>query len=208
MVEGAPQSGPSDPAPTGPEPIEPVVVAALVAIARDAGFEAVRLTALADRTGIPLALIAARFRDVDAVANAWFKMARQRIMAIPFERIGAHAADERLARVMESWLAFFGADRKVALEIIRAKLHPSHAHHWVPLVFDLSRLVHDFLDVARVPGRGVLRAAQEMALTLITLAMLKDWAGDQSPDAATTGRRLRRRLGCVGCLAKRLPARR
>jgi len=196
MAEAAPKPG----------PIEPVVVAAAVAIAREAGFEAVRLTALAERTGVALPVIADRFRDVDAVANAWFKMARQRVMAIPFAAIAAHAADERLARVMESWLAFFGADRKVALEIIRAKLHPSHAHHWVPLVLDLSRLVHDFLDVARVPGQGAFRAAQEVALTAITLAMLQDWAWDQSPDAATTRRRLRRRLACVGCLAERLPA--
>jgi hypothetical protein len=74
----------------------------------------------------------------------------------------------------------------------------------LPLVFDLSRLVHDFLDVARVKGRRAVRAAQEMALTGITLAMLRDWARDRSPGQETTKGRLRQRLGRVGACASRL----
>ena len=49
------------------------------------------------------------------------------------------------------------------------------------MIFDLSRLVHDLLDVARVPGSGRLRQAQEIGLTAITLATLADWLGDKSP---------------------------
>lgn len=184
--------------------IEAAVVAAFIAIGREAGYEAVRLSALAERTGLPLPLIADHYRDVDAVANAWFRQARRRLMALDFGAIATEPVDERLAGVMETWIAAFGPDHELALEIVRAKLHPSHAHHWVPLVFDLSRLVHDFLDVARVPGKGAFRAGQEIALTAITLAMLRDWARDASPDAATTRRRLRRRLGRSGALAARV----
>lgn len=184
--------------------IEEAVVAAAVAIAREAGFEAVRLSAVAERSGVPLAVIGDHFRDVDAIANAWFKAARRRLLGIPFETLEGVAADERLARVMETWLGAFDPDRAVAVAMIRAKLHPSHAHHWVPLVFDLSRLVHDFLDVARVPGQGGFRAGQEIVLTGITLAMLADWARDTSADAAPTRRRLRRRLAGAGGCAGRL----
>ena len=179
------------------------IVAAALDLAAEGGWEQVRLSAIAERTGIPLAEIGDRFRDVDAIANAWFAGARRAVLASPSESLAADAADRRLAGVMTAWLDHLQPYRTVAIEIIRTKLHPSHAHHWVPLVFDLSRLVHDFLDVARVPGRPPLRPAQELALTAITLAMLRDWARDQSADAATTKARLRRRLGCAGSLAQR-----
>jgi hypothetical protein len=84
--------------------------------------------------------------------------------------------------------------RRVASEILRGKLWPPHLHHWIPLVFDLSRLVHDLLDTARVPGEGTLRALQEIGLTLVLLATLRDWARDRSEAQAWTKRRLRRRL--------------
>jgi AcrR family transcriptional regulator len=190
--------------PTRVPDVDATIVAAAVALAADVGWDGVRLHAVADRTGLLLPLVGERFRDVDAIANAWFKAARLHLLGVPWDLIAGQPADLRLAAVMERWLDFFGPDRLTAIDIIRTKLHPSHAHHWVPLVFDLSRLVHDFLDVARVPGRGRLRPAQEVALTAITLAMLRDWAGDSSPDRATTRQRLRRRLQQAGRLAARL----
>ena len=181
-----------------------LVVAAALELAAAHGWEQVRLAAIAERTGIPLEEIGERFRDVDAIANAWFGQARLAVLGVPWESMAANAADARLAVVMAAWLDRLQPWRTVAIDIIRTKLHPTHAHHWVPLVFDLSRLVHDFLDVARVPGRPPLRPAQEIALTGITLAMLRDWARDQSPNAATTKARLRRRLTRAGALAQRL----
>jgi hypothetical protein len=74
----------------------------------------------------------------------------------------------------------------------------------VPLVFDLSRLVHDLLDVARVPGSGRLRQAQEIGLTAITLLTLADWLRDDSPDQEYSKRRLRQRLARAGRLARRM----
>jgi len=181
-----------------------VIVAAALALAAEAGWEQVRLSALAQRTGLPLVLIADRFRDVDAVADAWFAAARRALFAVPFASMAEHGADVRLAIVMEAWLDHLQPYRRVAIDIVRSKLHPSHAHHWVPLVFDLSRLVHDFLDAARVPGRPPLRPVQEIALTGITLAMLTDWARDRSSDAASTKKQLRRRLARAGALVEQL----
>jgi AcrR family transcriptional regulator len=180
-----------------------VIVAAALAIAAEDGWEQVRLSAIAERTGIPLVSIADRFRDVDALANAWFAEARLAVFAVPFASLDEQPADVRLAVVLEAWLDHLQPERVIAIDIIRAKLHPSHPHHWVPLVFDLSRLVHDFLDAARIPGRPPLRPAQEVVLTAITLAMLADWAADDSDAAATTKRRLRRRLAGVGALVGR-----
>jgi hypothetical protein len=61
--------------------------------------------------------------------------------------------------VMMRWFDATAAHRRVTGEMIRAKLYTSHPHHWVPMIFSLSRLVHDLLDAARVEGRGRVRQA-------------------------------------------------
>ncbi|MGI9434089.1 MAG: hypothetical protein ACR2Q4_04545, partial [Geminicoccaceae bacterium] len=70
----------------------------------------------------------------------------------------------------------------------------SHPHHWVPMIFDLSRLIHWFLDAARIESTGRQRQAAEIGLTLIFLATLRDWLHDQSDAQSKTSARLRRRL--------------
>ena len=79
---------------------------------------------------------------------------------------------------MLSWFDALAPHRAVTGEMLRAKLHPSHPHHWVPMIFDLSRLMHDFLDVARIASTGRQRALAEVGLTLIFLATLQDWLRD------------------------------
>ena len=184
--------------------VERRVVEAALAIAAERGWDQVRLHGVADRTGLPLAEIGRRFRDVDAVANAWFGKAREALLATPAAELAGRPADARLALVFARWLDHLAPRREVAGEIVRLKLHPSHPHHWVPLIFDLSRLVHDLLDAARVEGTGRLRQAQEIGLTLIVLATLGEWLRDASPGQERTKRRLARRLTRAGCLARLL----
>jgi AcrR family transcriptional regulator len=182
----------------------PLVVEAALAIAAEAGWEQVRLHAIAARTGRSLPEIGRHFRDVDAIANAWFAQARQALLAVTAEELAGLPADERLALAFGRWLDHLAAHRAVARQILRYKLHPPHLHHWVPLVFDLSRLVHDLLDAARVAGAGRLRQAQEVGLTLIVLASVRDWLRDGSPGQERSKRRLARRLACAGRLAGRM----
>ena len=117
-----------------------------------------------------------------------------------------NSCPRRIGTLQERWLDFLAPHRRVAAEILRGKLWPTHPHHWVPLVFNLSRLVHDMLDTARIPGEGTLRAFQEVGLTFVLLATLGDWARDRSKAQAWTKRRLRRRLARAGraaaCLAR------
>jgi AcrR family transcriptional regulator len=187
-----------------PTAIESRVVEAALSIADEVGWEQVRLHAIADRTGLSLPEIGARFRDVDAIANAWFAQARQATLAVTAEELDGRLADERLSIAFGRWLDHLTPQREVARQILRYKLHPPHLHHWVPLVFDLSRLVHDILDVARVEGAGRLRQAQEVGLTLIVLATLREWLRDDSPAQEWSKERLARRLGRAGRLARRI----
>lgn len=179
-------------------------VEAALAIADESGWEAVRLTEVARRTGLPPEEVAGRFRDVEALADAWFRAARLEMMALPADMLEGRPADERIATALERWLDTLAPHRAVAGQVVRHRLYPSHPHHWVPMVFDLSRLVHDLLDVARVSGSGRLRQAQEVGLTLIVLATFRDWLRDPSPGQERSKARLRRRLTQCGRLASRM----
>lgn len=186
------------------DPMERRVVDAALLLAGEVGWEQVRLSVVADRAGLVLAEVGGRFRDVDAVANARFARARLAMLALPAAELAGKPADERIALAFEAWLDALAPQRRIAAEILRLKLHPSHPHHWVPLVFDLSRLVHDLLDVARVPGAGRLRQAQEIGLTAITLATLAHWLRDDCPGQERSKRALRGRLARAGRIATRL----
>jgi AcrR family transcriptional regulator len=187
---------------TGATAGEGEIVAAALAIAAEQGWDHVRLHAVAERAGLSLAELGGRYRDVDAIANAWFRAARQAMLAAPAGELEGLPVDERIALVLDRWLDHLAPHRGVAGEILRLKLHPSHPHHWVPLVFDLSRLVHDVLDAGRVEGAGRRRQAQEIGLTLIVLATLGDWLRDGSPGQQRTKERLKRRLAVAGRLAR------
>ena len=173
-------------------------------MASEVGWEQVRLHAVAERTGLGLPEIGRHFRDLDAVANAWFAQARQAMLVVAAEELSGRTADERILVAFSRWLDHLAPHREVARQILRYKLHPPHLHHWVPLVFDLSRLVHDILDVARIEGAGRLRQAQEVGLTAIVLLTLPDWLRDDSPGQERSRRRLADRLGRAGRLARRI----
>ena len=174
--------------------LDAVLLDQALALAEAEGWEEVRLSRVAERAGVPLAEAGRRFRDVDAIADAWFGRARLAMLEVPAEELRGLPADERLARVIGRWLDALAAHRRVTGEMLRAKLHPGHPHHWVPMIFDLSRLVHDLLDAARVEGRGRVRQAQEIGLTLIVLATLRDWLQDTSSGQERSKPRLRRML--------------
>lgn len=182
-------------------PLEARVVAAALAIARNRGWDQVRLHTIAEIAQVPLEELGQHFRDVDAVANAWFGEARRSMLTTPEDELAGHPADYRVALAFGRWLDHLAPERAAAGEILRLKLQPSHPHHWVPLIFDLSRLVHDLLDVARVAGTGRLRQTQEIGLTLIVLATLRDWLADASPRQEHSKQRLSRRLARAGRLA-------
>jgi len=154
------------------------IVDAAVALAEERGWANVRLHDVAACLDVGLDAIGSRFRDLDAVANAWFGRARQALLRTPKDLLTDRAPPERLQVAIMSWFDALAPHRAVTGEILRAKLHPSHPHHWVPMIFDLSRLMHDVLDVARIASTGRQRAFAEVGLTLIFLATLRDWLRD------------------------------
>src|SRR5918993_3935214 len=108
------------------------VLNAALALAEAEGWSEVRLSRVAERARVPLPEVGQRFRDVDAIANAWFQRARLAMLDVPADELQGLTADERLARVIERWLDTLAAHRRITGEMLRAKLYPGHPHHWVP----------------------------------------------------------------------------
>jgi AcrR family transcriptional regulator len=170
------------------------IVDAALELAEERGWASVRLYLVAERANVPLARIGAEFRDQDALANAWFARALAAIERIPPETLAGQPAAERLHLVIMGWFDALAPHREVTAEMLRAKLYLSHPQHWVPLIFDLSRLVHWFLDAARIASTGRARQLAEIGLTAIFLASLRVWLSDDSADGERTRSYLHRRL--------------
>jgi AcrR family transcriptional regulator len=176
------------------------IVDAAIALAEERGWENVRLYLVADRLGIGLGEIGNQFRDLDAVANAWFGRARRTLLRLAPTALAGRPPPERLHAAMMAWFDALAPHHAVTVQMLDAKLYPSHPHHWVPMIFDLSRLMHDFLDVARIASAGRRRQLAEVGLTMIFLATLRDWR--RRPEGA--GERLSRRLAGADRLLARL----
>ena len=62
------------------------------------------------------------------------------------------------------------------------------------MVFSLSRLVHLILDAAMIDNYGRQRQADELGGSMLVLATLWVWAGDDTPGQERTQAVLARRL--------------
>ncbi|MFQ5775756.1 MAG: hypothetical protein ACE5GS_14640 [Kiloniellaceae bacterium] len=179
---------------TGGGDLDARIVDAAVELAEEVGWDAVRLRRVAERLGIPLTEVLAHYRDLDAVADAWFRRAWAAMLTPPPPGFAALPARERIYQVMMLWFDALAARRRVTGEMLRTKLYPSHPHHWVPLVFNLSRSIHWLREAALLDATGRRRQMEEVGLTALFLATLARWLRDDSPGQERTREALRRRL--------------
>ena len=100
------------------------------------------------------------------------------------------------------WFGALADNRRVVGEMLRTKRHLSHPHHWVPMAFSLSRLIHWALEAARLDARGLPRQAEEVGLTLVFMRALQVWLNDGSPGQRRTRAYLRCNLGWLDWLPR------
>lgn len=172
-------------------------------LAEEVGWDALRLRLVGERLGLGLAEIQAHFRDLDGVADAWFGRAWAAMLAPPPEGFADLPARERLYLALLRWFDALAPHRRVAGQILSAKLYPSHPHHWVPLIFNLSRSVHWLREAALLDATGRQRQMEEVGLSALFLVTLRQWLRDETEGQAQTRAALRRRLS----LADRIMAR-
>jgi AcrR family transcriptional regulator len=168
------------------------------------GWANLRLYQVAERAGLSLAEVGAAFRDQDALANAWFARALATLESVPPDDLAGRPPPERLHIVMMRWFEALAPRREVTVQMLAAKLYLSHPHHWVPMIFDLSRLVHWFLDAARIASTGRGRQLAEVGLTAVLLASLRVWWRDDTVGQERTRLYLRRRLAVADRWMRRL----
>ncbi len=166
------------------------VLDAALALADDVGWRQVTARAIGSRLGGGPDLVLVHYRDLDEVADAWFRRALAAAAATPVDE--ALPFDERLARVFGRWLDALAPHRQASLAMLQAKLYASHPHHWIPLVFSLSRLVQWMLDVAGCRAGGRRRQATEVAVSALVPVALWRWRrGDDGAVKALVADRLR-----------------
>ena len=165
-----------------------------LAMAGDAGWSRLRLGVVAAHLGIPMSAILEHYRDKDAVADALFRRAWQAMLAEPPDGFGDEPMTERLHLLLMRWFDALAPHRSVAGEMLADKAYPSHPHHWVPMVFNLSRTIHWLLDAAGDESKGRKRQLIEIGMTGIFLATLRVWTRDDSDDQTRTREFLRSRL--------------
>ncbi|MBM3535053.1 MAG: TetR family transcriptional regulator [Alphaproteobacteria bacterium] len=149
------------------------ILDAALALADEIGWPNVTARAIGARLGGGPDLVHAHFRDLNEVADAWFRRALATTLTDPADTSLPFA--DRLTRIFTRWLDALSPHRQASLDMIQAKLYPSHPHHWVPLVFNLSRLVQWMLDAAECPATGRRRQATEIAVSALVPAALWRW---------------------------------
>ena len=177
-----------------PADLETRIVDTAIEMAAEMGWDALRLRLVADRLGIPLSDILEHTRDLDGVADAWFRRAWVAILAPAPKGFAALPARERLHLILMRWFDALAAHRSVTGQMLRAKLYPSHPHHWAPMVFNLSRSVHWLREAALLDATGRRRQMEEAGLTALFLATLIVWLNDETSGQERTRAFLRRRL--------------
>jgi AcrR family transcriptional regulator len=186
---------------SAPDPVAERLLQAALAEADSRGWYDLRLAAVAARAGVPLAEVLAHYRDADAIADAWFARALAAMLAEAPDPQDPPSL--RVEAALMRWFAAQEPHRRVAGAMLRAKLHLSHPHHWVPMVFSLSRLIHWVLEAARLDARGLARQAEEVGLTAVFLRTLPAWQRDPTPGLERTRATLRRSLGWLDRLPRR-----
>ena len=189
MVRGGQEFQESD------EHLHDAIVDRAIEIAEDVGWENVRLHDVADTLGISLAEISMRFRDLDAIADAWFRRARSAMLAPTDDEFVGLPANSRLKILMLRWFDALAPRRRVTVEMLAAKMWPFHPHHWAPMVFNLSRTILWLRDAAGLTIKAPRRQAEEVGLTMLFLATLSVWARDDSIGQERTRQFLDKRLG-------------
>lgn len=177
------------------EELTDAIVDAAIKIAEEQGWDSVRLRDVANALGISLAEVGVHFRDLDAVADAWFDRARKAILAPVDQEFEALPANGRLKVLMLRWFDALAPWRRVAAEMLAAKMWPFHPHHWVPMIFNLSRHILWLRDAAALDMTPPRRQMEEIGLTMLFLGTLTVWVRDESIGQEHTRQFLDRRLG-------------
>src|SRR3954451_6773804 len=185
--KGSPMMPHSSQHPGGPEDLprglRAVILDAALDIAEEKGhWSVVRLHDVADRLHILVSEVLDHYRDLDSVADAWFLRSLKAMVGPKPADFIQQPAWKRIEICLLAWFDALAPHRRGTAQMLRSKLHLSHPHHWVPMVFSLSRVIHWLREAAQLPASyGTRRASmEEVTLTAVFAAALLVWTCDDS----------------------------
>jgi ubiquinone biosynthesis protein COQ9 len=145
---------------------------------------------VADRLSVPTSKVLDEYRDLDAVADAWFLRGLEAMVEPKPADFMDQPEWRRVEICMLAWLDKLAEHRAVSAQILKGKLHLSHPH------FSLSRTIQWLREAAQLPAVYGTRRAQreEVGLTALFLGALMIWTRDNTASQARTRRFLRREL--------------
>ena len=155
-------------------------------MAEDEGWGNLRLRRIAEALDCSLADIEKHYRDLDAVANAWFGKAWAAMLAPVEEGFFEKPVAERLYILITRWFDALAPHHSVTAEMLSGKLYLGHPHHWVPMIFDLSRTIQWLREAAKLDAGGRQRQFEEIGLSGLFLLTLSHWCRDKSENQEQT----------------------
>ncbi len=186
------------------------ILDAALCLADAEGWNNLRLRTVAEASGVTLAELRRHYRDQDAIADAWFRRAQDAMLAAPPTDFFERPVRDRLMFLLERWFGALAPHHRVTADMLRAKMWYAHPHHYVPMVFNLSRLIQWLRDAAGMDAGGRQRQIEEIGLSLLFVAALRLWCRDDSAEQERTHAWLDRRLrqadrsaACMFCKSRR-----
>ncbi len=150
-------------------------------------WEAVRLHAVAEATGISLNKERLYFREKEDLVDAWFDRADSAMLqeaeAPDFQVLSPR---QRLHRLIMTWLATLAPHRNVTRQMIYGKMELGHVHIQIPGLMRVSRTVQWIREAAHLDATHVRRALEETGLTSIYLMTFFYWMKDNTPNSEKT----------------------
>jgi AcrR family transcriptional regulator len=171
------------------------IVDSAITLAQRSSWEAVRLFDVATELNVSLNDIRTYFQEKEDLVDAWFDRADSRMLrAAETVEFLTLSPRERLQDLIMTWLDALADHRKVARQMIGAKLEPGHLHIQIPAIMRISRTVQWIREAAQRDAVFVRRALEETGLTTIYLATFVHWMHDESENSQRTRNFLQHKL--------------
>ena len=107
-----------------------------------------RWTDVADRLQISPAEVLDHYRDLDSVADAWFLRGLKAMVAPKPADFPQQPEWRRIEICLLAWFDALAPHQRVTAQMLRGKMHLPHPHHWVPMIFNLSRVIYWLREAA------------------------------------------------------------
>lgn len=170
------------------------IIKGAIELAEKVGWSQSTLLPLADHLGCTVPDIRQHFGDANEIAGAYFEQALDHMLGPTPDDFAEKPVIDRLEYLYMRWFEFLEPHRDAAKQMMAAKLHPPHVHHWLPCIFHTSRHVQLLRDAALLRAGGRRQQIEEIGLTAILLATIRFWYKAPCTDLERTRNFLHARL--------------